>query len=165
MSKERKNQEPSIGGLVGRSKGGKIENCHSEGKITINGKPKDINVGGLVGQSENTEIINSSSKVKILFRHYRTFFRKTATFFNEHRIISILGLVVAIAAIIVPIWVSHLPPKPPNVTVSPSSNPVINSGSTVNIEITATPLFKPPYSNDVMVTEVDPILRTELAPS
>lgn len=59
----------AIGGLVGRSVGGKIVDCHANGKIIINGKPNDVNVGGLVGQSENTEIVNSSADVKVEFEN------------------------------------------------------------------------------------------------
>ena len=60
------NKEKCIGGLVGKSIGGKIENCHASGKIIINGVEQDINAGGLVGKVENTEIINSSSDVQII---------------------------------------------------------------------------------------------------
>ena len=57
----------AIGGLVGQAVGGKIDNCHAEGKIIIKENPEDVNVGGLVGQSENTEILNSSADVKVEF--------------------------------------------------------------------------------------------------
>ncbi len=59
----------AVGGLVGRSIGGKIVDCHADGNIIIKGKPKDANVGGLVGQSENTEIVNSSADVKVEFEN------------------------------------------------------------------------------------------------
>ena len=56
---------PAVGGLVGRSKGGRIEGCHAKVEIRINGKPADVDVGALVGQSENTEIVNSSAEAKL----------------------------------------------------------------------------------------------------
>jgi hypothetical protein len=68
----KKNDNPpkhkqTVGGLVGRSVGGRIENCHVKGKITINGNPDNCNVGGLVGSSEDTKILNSSADVKVEF--------------------------------------------------------------------------------------------------
>ena len=57
----------AVGGLVGRSVAGKIDNCHFKGKITINGNPAGIDVGGLIGQSENSEIVNSSADAKVEF--------------------------------------------------------------------------------------------------
>ena len=69
MAKKPQRTKGAIGGLVGRSDGGKIENCYAEGKIIINGNPEDVDIGGLVGQSENTEILDSSADVKIEFRN------------------------------------------------------------------------------------------------
>ena len=68
----KKNSDPkksksAVGGLVGRSIGGHMENCHFEGEITIHGNPEDVDVGGLVGQSENTEIVSSSANAKVEF--------------------------------------------------------------------------------------------------
>ena len=68
QNKNSKKGKPAVGGLVGQSSGGRIENCHSEVKITINGNPEDIDVGGLVGRSEDTEIVNSSADAKVLFK-------------------------------------------------------------------------------------------------
>ena len=67
QNKSSKKPKPAVGGLVGSSSGGRIENSHFEGKIRINGNQKDVNVGGLVGRSENTEIVNSSANAKIEF--------------------------------------------------------------------------------------------------
>jgi len=51
--------------LVGYSKGGRIKNSHSSGKIKIIRQSENINAGGLVGKAENTEIKDSSSSVVI----------------------------------------------------------------------------------------------------
>ena len=55
----------AVGGLVGRSVGGRIENSSFKGKITVNGDSKDVDVGGLVGQSQDTEIVNSGADAEI----------------------------------------------------------------------------------------------------
>ena len=55
----------AVGGLIGRSLGGCIENCSAKGKITVNGDSRDVDVGGLVGQSQDTKIINSEADVEI----------------------------------------------------------------------------------------------------
>lgn len=69
MEKNRdlKKTKSAVGGLVGRSVGGRIENCHFEGEITIRGNPEGLDVGGLVGQQEETKIVNSSADAKIKF--------------------------------------------------------------------------------------------------
>ena len=67
QNKDSKKRKPAVGGFAGQSIGGRIENCHFEGKITINGNPEDIDVGGFVGRSEDTEIINSSANAKVSF--------------------------------------------------------------------------------------------------
>ena len=69
METKDKHEKPksAVGGLVGRSIGGHIKNCHFKGEIKINGNPEDIDVGGLVGQIKNTEIVNSSADAKIKF--------------------------------------------------------------------------------------------------
>lgn len=60
-------RKSAVGGLVGRSIGGHIENCHFKGEITIHGNPEDVDVGGLVGRTEKTEIVNSSADAKVEF--------------------------------------------------------------------------------------------------
>lgn len=72
MSKKSK-KSICIGGLVGKSVGGRIENCHVSGKIIIDGVETDINAGGLVGHAENTEITNSTSDVDIQIVENRKF--------------------------------------------------------------------------------------------
>ena len=67
QNKHHRKPKSAMGGLVGRSSGGRIENSHFEGKITINGNREDVDVGGLVGQSENTEIVGSSADAKVEF--------------------------------------------------------------------------------------------------
>ncbi len=62
-----------IGGLIGKSVGGRTENCHASGKIIIDGVETDINAGGLIGNAENTEIINSTSDVDIQIGENRKF--------------------------------------------------------------------------------------------
>ncbi len=62
-----KKSKSAVGGLVGRSIGGRIKDSHFKGEIKINGNPEDIDIGGLVGQSENTEIMNSSADAEIKF--------------------------------------------------------------------------------------------------
>lgn len=54
-----------IGGLVGKSTGGKIINCHVSGKIAVSGKDGSSAIGGLVGEAIDTDIINSSADVTI----------------------------------------------------------------------------------------------------
>lgn len=66
-------KENCIGGLVGKSIGGKIENCHASGKIIINGVETNLTVGGLVGEAENTEIINSTNDVDIQIMENKKF--------------------------------------------------------------------------------------------
>lgn len=64
MMEEEKRNHSSIGGLVGKMNGGKIENSHAEGKIIITGEAK--NVGGLVGDMSEGEIIDSTSNMEII---------------------------------------------------------------------------------------------------
>lgn len=64
-NKNNNKKKPSIGGLVGHSEGGRIENCHFEGTIKIEGDAKSVNVGGLVGSSKDTIIVDSTSKANI----------------------------------------------------------------------------------------------------
>lgn len=54
----------NIGGLVGKMKGGKIVNCHAEGKIISNGSV--ANIGVLVSKNDGGEIENSTSNMKII---------------------------------------------------------------------------------------------------
>ena len=67
-------------------------------------------------------------------------------------------MVIVLALIGSLIWFYIIPllpseqPMSPSVTFSPSPNPVINTGSTQSITITATGDFKPPYSNNIVVT-------------
>ncbi len=67
QNKDTKKPKPAVGGLVGQSIGGRIENSRFEGKITVNGNQEDVDVGGLVGRAENTKIVNSSADANISF--------------------------------------------------------------------------------------------------
>jgi hypothetical protein len=64
------------------------------------------------------------------------------------------GLVVCL------IWFYIVPllqqPMPPSVIPQPGSNPVVNTANTQTITITATPAFKPAYSNDIVETIQNP---------
>lgn len=57
--------------------------------------------------------------------------------------------------IILPLLPSEQP-IPPSVTSSPSPNPVVNTGSTQSVTITAIGDFKPPYSNNIVITIQNP---------
>lgn len=60
----------TIGGLVGHAgPGTKIINCHSSGKITIQGRPEEIDAGGLIGRAdEGTEVRDSSTDAEIEYK-------------------------------------------------------------------------------------------------
>lgn len=70
--------------------------------------------------------------------------------------IGAVGL-VAIGIIILLAWRgidSCLPseqPTEPNITSSPSPNPIVNTDSTQTVTVTATPDFEPAYANDIEV--------------
>ncbi|MGE7912492.1 GLUG motif-containing protein [Lysinibacillus xylanilyticus] len=68
---EKKKIQSNIGGLVGKAIGGKIDNCHVDGKIIINGEQGEY--GGLVGSAVNTEITNSTSNVEIIINSENVF--------------------------------------------------------------------------------------------
>jgi hypothetical protein len=93
MKKEKRN----IGLLVGKSEGGRIENCHATGKIIIDEVESDINAGGLVGHAVNTEIINSTSDVEVqysedkIFNELKELIKKKLK--NDLKLYEILGLV------------------------------------------------------------------------
>ena len=63
-----KNHKSAIGGLLGRQHGGKVSNSYFKGKITIHGKPEEVDVGGLIGQGENTEVVDSSADAEIEYK-------------------------------------------------------------------------------------------------
>jgi len=75
-----------------------------------------------------------------------------------------LGAIITIVLALIGslIWfyiLPHLPseqPMSPSVIFSPSPNPKVNTPTTQSITITATPDFKPPYSNDIDVTIQNP---------
>ena len=59
---------PAIGLLVGRNNG-KIINCHARGKITIHGKPGDVDAGGLIGATgKSSEVVDSSADAEIEYK-------------------------------------------------------------------------------------------------
>ncbi len=61
-------ERASIGGLVGRMNGGRIVNCHSDVKITIEGDPERFDVGGLVGSmGDGSSITGSSANADVRF--------------------------------------------------------------------------------------------------
>lgn len=65
---ERIRTKPAIGGLIGRAVGGKVSHSYFKGKITIHGKPEEVDVGGLIGQGENTEVEDSSAEAEIEYK-------------------------------------------------------------------------------------------------
>ncbi len=69
-------------------------------------------------------------------------------------------ITIALALIVLLIWFLILPllqqPMSPSIISSPGHNPVINTDSTQSIIITVTPDFKPPYSNNIVVTIHNP---------
>jgi membrane-bound ClpP family serine protease len=68
ISKKKQRGKSAMGLLIGRSTGGKVINCHASGKITIHGKPEDVDAGSLIGQSENTEVVGSSADAEIEYK-------------------------------------------------------------------------------------------------
>ncbi len=58
----------AIGGLIGKSSGGRVSNSYYKGKIIIRGKSQEVDVGGLIGQSENTEVVDSSADAEIEYK-------------------------------------------------------------------------------------------------
>ena len=68
IRKKGKGDKPAIGLLVGRNNG-KIINCHASGKITIHGKPEDVDAGGLIGTAgESSEVEGSSADAEIEYK-------------------------------------------------------------------------------------------------
>jgi len=67
-NKRRTQSKLTVGGLIGRAKGGKVSRCFSTGKLTAHGKPEGVDVGGLIGQSENVEIVDSSADAEIEYK-------------------------------------------------------------------------------------------------
>ncbi|MGB2815525.1 MAG: GLUG motif-containing protein [Dehalococcoidales bacterium] len=68
LAKKKIQPKPAIGLLVGRNNG-KIINCHASGKITIHGKPEDVDAGGLIGAAgESSEVVDSSADAKIEYK-------------------------------------------------------------------------------------------------
>ena len=74
---------------------------------------------------------------------------------------------IIFTAVIMTVVGSYLPPflpfhqseQPllfPNITTDPSPNPIINTDSIQTVSITVTPDFKPPYSNYITVTILNP---------
>lgn len=68
----------------------------------------------------------------------------------------VIGITIGLSILLI-WWFAHplLPweqPMEPNITSSPSPNPIVNTDSTQSILITVTPAFKPPYVNDIEVT-------------
>lgn len=66
-------------------------------------------------------------------------------------------IAIALSLLASLIWFYILPllsseqPIEPNITFSPSPNPIVNTDSTQSVRITATPDFKPLYVNDIEV--------------
>ena len=60
--------KPAIGLLVGRNDG-KVINSHASGRITIHGKPEDVDAGGLIGAAgESSEVEGSSVDAVIEYK-------------------------------------------------------------------------------------------------
>ena len=68
IRKKGKGNKRAIGGLIGASKGGRVINSYFKGKITIHGKPEDVDAGSLIGRSEDTEVVNSSANAEIEYK-------------------------------------------------------------------------------------------------
>lgn len=68
LTEKRTQSKLVVGGLIGKSSGGKVSNSHFRGKIIIQGEPEEIDAGGLIGQSENTEVVDSSADAEIEYK-------------------------------------------------------------------------------------------------
>ena len=88
-----KQAEIKIGGIVGESIGGSIENSNSEGQIFVEGKSNNVKVGGIAGSSKDTKIIDSKSNGRIEIVDTTS----ELTFWEEHVILAGIfsGLIVS----------------------------------------------------------------------
>ena len=68
LTNEKTQSRVAIGGFAGRASNVKIRDSHSKGKITVQGKPEEIDVGGFIGQAENTEVEDSSADAEIEYK-------------------------------------------------------------------------------------------------
>ncbi|MFC1953663.1 hypothetical protein ACFLWR_06015 [Chloroflexota bacterium] len=68
IRKKKNENKRAIGLLIGKSRGGVVKNVHVQGKISIRGKPREVDVGGLIGQSEDTKVTGSSADVEIEYK-------------------------------------------------------------------------------------------------